>query len=345
MHKTIVIVGAGPAGSMLAHKLSAANMKVLLFDHKAPWEKPCGGMLRHDTIEEHPELKRYPYTIEKYNGIVCLSTENNLKNILEHKEIPVIMRKELGIFLLDMAKNSGVKLLHEKVTDISKNNSKWIVETHDNTYKADLIIGADGANSVVRKKTIGKIPDKNMSLTCGYFLKEIQEKRILLKFLDINGFLWVIPRPKDVSIGILAMRGNISGRKLFLKLDNFIKKRYPKAKILKKWSALLPMIRDPGFIEVPCCGKSWLLIGDAAGHVDPFIGEGICYALQSAKLAAQSIIKENIPSYDFTWRKSYGTYLKNQAAIMKNITELAAQYDPEMIGALLYNYATKGSPL
>lgn len=330
---------------MLAYKLSSSGKKVLLFDHKAPWEKPCGGMLRHDTIKEHPELKNYPYPLNNYNKIVCISTRNYRKNILKQKVIPVIMRKELSKFLLDMARNSGAEFIHKKVIAISKDNSKWIIKTDDSTYKANLIIGADGANSIVRKRIIGRIPDKHISLTCGYFLKGVQEKQIILKFLDINGFLWMIPRPSDASVGILAMKGSISGKKLFTKLDNFINKRYPKVKILKKWSALLPMIRDPEFIEMPCCGNNWLLVGDAAGHVDPFIGEGICYALQSAKFAAQSVIKEDIISYDSKWRESYGTYLKNQAANMKNIAELAAQYDPEMTGALLYNYATKGSPL
>ena len=87
-----------------------------------------------------------------------------------------------------------------------------------------------------------------------------------------------------------------------------------------------------------------MLIGDAAGHVDPFTCEGIYYALQSAKLAAQCIINGDTLSYDTMWRNTYGAHLKNQATNMKKITEFASQYDKEMIGTLLFNYAVKGSP-
>jgi flavin-dependent dehydrogenase len=85
MDKTIAIIGAGPAGSMLAYKLASCTKKVLLYDHKAPWEKPCGGMLRSDTIDEHPELQNYPYPVKLCNGIVYISPNNDRKHVKAKK--------------------------------------------------------------------------------------------------------------------------------------------------------------------------------------------------------------------------------------------------------------------
>ena len=50
------IVGAGPAGARGAELLAAQGARVLLFDPKAPWEKPCGGGLPPPVFEEIPEL-------------------------------------------------------------------------------------------------------------------------------------------------------------------------------------------------------------------------------------------------------------------------------------------------
>ena len=73
MDQTIAIIGAGPAGSMLAYKLASSGRRVHLFDHRAPWEKPCGGMLSAATIDENPELQRYPYPTRRCHAMVHIS--------------------------------------------------------------------------------------------------------------------------------------------------------------------------------------------------------------------------------------------------------------------------------
>jgi flavin-dependent dehydrogenase len=58
-----------------------------------------------------------------------------------------------------------------------------------------------------------------------------------------------------------------------------------------------------------------MLIGDAAGHVDPITGEGIPYALRSAELACKAISKNNLMLYDLFWREEYGAFLLNSAKL------------------------------
>jgi len=341
MDKTIVIIGAGPAGSMAAYKLSSSDNKILLYDHKAPWEKPCGGMLSPGTIDEHSELESYPYPLNLCNGIVYISTRNDRELVSSEKVIPVISRIELNRFLLDMAKNSGTEFIQKKVLDISQVNSQWIIETEDSRHKADLIIGADGANSIVRKATIGKIPKEHLSLTCGYILAGVPENQYITKFLDIEGYIWVISRVDHTSAGIGARLGTVSGKDLFKKLDDFLCENYPGFKIMKKYSALIPTATDESFFDKPCCGDNWLLVGDAAGHVDPVVGEGIYYALKSAKIAAQAILNENIYSYDTLWRERYGKTLKQNASFRQTLSILAQDYNPEIVAAMMYRLVLK----
>jgi flavin-dependent dehydrogenase len=84
---------------------------------------------------------------------------------------------------------------------------------------------------------------------------------------------------------------------------------YPEAKILSTFACLLPSATNPDFFKEKCAGKDWVLIGDSAGHTDPISGEGILYALWSAKLAARSIKNNELDSYDKSWKKEYGNYL------------------------------------
>jgi flavin-dependent dehydrogenase len=88
-------------------------------------------------------------------------------------------------------------------------------------------------------------------------------------------------------------------------LDAFIGEYCPNAEVISSFGALIPAIRAPAFYEIPCAGKNWILIGDAAGHVDPLLGEGIRYAVWSAELAAEAIIEDNPAKFDILWREAY----------------------------------------
>jgi len=56
---------------------------------------------------------------------------------------------------------------------------------------------------------------------------------------------------------------------------------------------------------MPCSGLNWILIGDAAGHVNPITGEGILYALWSAELASRALTEGNPSKFDVLWRGEY----------------------------------------
>ena len=85
---------------------------------------------------------------------------------------------------------------------------------------------------------------------------------------------------------------------------------------------MLPSASDPNFFKLPCAGSNWILIGDAAGHVDPISGGGILYALWGGELAAQAIVNNNPKLFDNSWKKAYGEILRNNCKRKKDY------YDP-----------------
>jgi geranylgeranyl reductase family protein len=341
MDKTIAIIGAGPAGSMLAYKIAPHAKKVLLYDHKAPWEKPCGGMLRPDIIEAHTELKEYPYPVCWCNEIQYISPRNHRKLIKTEKAIPVISRLEFNKYLLEIAIKSGAEYLQKKVTGITQDNTRWIIETNSHFEKVDIIVGADGVNSIVRTKTIGKLPDKHLCITVGYLLTGVPENQYIISFIERWGYLWVFSRSDHTSAGIGTELGVVPAGELFRKLDDFLISNYPGFDIKKKYSALVPAARDERFFNFACCAKNWLLVGDAAGHVDPLFGEGIYYALESAKVAAQAILRGHIQLYDKLWKDRYGNILKHRALFRRNLSIFAQNFNPEIIGLVMYSQATE----
>jgi len=248
----------------------------------------------------------------------------------------VVSRIELNRCLLEMAKNSGAQFIQKKVLHVSQGRTQWTIELDNNRRKADILVGADGVSSIIRKITVGKFPRAHLSLTCGYLLKGVPEDQYIAKFLDIEGYIWVYSRADHASAGIGATLGSVSGKDLFKKLDHFLQENYSGFKILEKYSALIPTVSDENFFDRPCCGENWLLIGDAAGHVDPLVGEGIYYAFESAKAAAQAISGGDIRSYDPLWKSRYGDRLKRRSAFKHRLSNLVRKFGPEISGAIRY---------
>ncbi len=329
----IVIVGGGPAGSFCAYELAKNGVKAAILDHSHPREKPCGGGIAQSTLHKFPFLEQFRPLGRSYSALKIISCTNNVTVFAGQRGFN-ISRQLLDEQILRLAVNQGARLFKERVLTVQQNQDFWLIKTDKRLLKTKIIVGADGVNSLVRRKTIGPISPKNLALTYGYIATGTENEASTIKFTaEIPGYIWILPRSNHSSIGIGSELQYGSNLKSIL--TNFTRHYCPQIAVTSTFAALLPSVTEPEFFNLPNSGNNWILIGDAAGHVDPLTGGGILYALWSGKLAAQAITENELNLYDRLWQKEYGGYFKERC------TQRASFYDPFVIEASLAAHAFK----
>jgi menaquinone-9 beta-reductase len=332
----IIIIGAGPGGCILAHTLAINGVKVDIFDNKVPWEKPCGGILPYNVTSRYINMNDYPYNYNYYEGIHFISYNNEVQYVRNTHPFHVVSRNDLSKYLMNKLHEAGISIVSEKVKSITLKNGVYNVLVGTKKYSAEIIVGSDGANSMTRRSILGAIPSKHKYVACGYYLDDGRIDKCHVKFSDFPGYMWIMSCPDHSTAGIIAQNGFMNSKKLYEYLNGFIAELYPSAKVVGKYGTYIPSASDPSFYDQPCCGTNWILVGDAAGHVEPIMGEGIYYALKSGEFAAKAILSGNILSYDKSWLDEYGDLLKSNSKNKKLLLSLSEKLGPEIYGAFLY---------
>jgi geranylgeranyl reductase family protein len=322
------IVGAGPAGSTCAQVLGEAGVKVAVFDHSHPREKPCGGFIEDRVIEEF----EIPKTILE-NEVKWSLTERfgfRTKFLFEPSQF-LVSRKDFDYYLLQKAlKNRSVTFFDEKVEQVINEKENWILRTKKgNQAKVTFLVGADGCPSLIRKYVYKPIPKEFLAVTLGYdlqcssdylernFAKNTVEVYYSHKYVKKGGFIWVFPKKTKVNVGIGSRE---TGSELKRALDTFISV-HPAGKRLRNlegrfFTHLIPDVCEENFFDLPCSGDNWALIGDAAGHVNPIGGLGIYYAMKGGMLCGQAFLDGGTHLFENYWRKEYGDELCREADIV-----------------------------
>jgi geranylgeranyl reductase family protein len=310
----VVIIGGGPSGAYLGYCLARQGYQPVIFDHSHPREKPCGGILSARALQKFPILETAPSIEIPDKKYRMISPEN--KSVLLGKEIAnrtkAVSRRNLDRFLLDSAIKWGCKFVPEKVISLSQQNGLWKIKTPYRELRAAIVVGADGVKSIVRKYVTGAFERKDLAVALGYLATGYSDKATVKKFLrNRNGHLWVSNRGNHCCVGISD--SVVTASNLKSELDEFLKKESLQLKTFSRWSALRPQASSTELFNKSCSGKNWLLIGDAAGHVNPLTGEGILYALWSAEIASFAIKTGDLRLYESSWKDEYGKELSNAA--------------------------------
>ena len=316
----VIIVGAGPAGTTAALYADRLQLKCLLIDKAFfPRDKVCGDALSGKSVRIMRELNLVE-EISKLNGSIInritfgspshkqfdinLQSSKNKSHINQGFVIP---REIFDNYLFEKAKLvTDVKdgfmvtdLLYDKdkLSGIKGRNK----DQEEQEFRAPIIMGCDGTNSIIaRKLNLYKMDIKNTSVAIRCYYKGVKglTDQIELHYVNevLPGYFWLFPAGNDVAnIGIGLSKNDVKKEKRNLKkiLDDVIsseyfKNRFSDAKPLEKpigWN--LPL----GSIQRKNYGNGFMLLGDAAGLVDPFTGEGIGNAMVSAKYAMQIAAK------------------------------------------------------
>ncbi len=336
----VAIIGAGPAGSTAAKFLAEKDLKIILIDKsKFPRDKPCAGGLPSRVFKRFPYIKNNGL-IESYSyGGYALSPSLKYKAEVKQKDpvVGMVLRKKFDMSLVQFAVNKGAKLLDgNAVNDLKISDDKVKINLDDNTLiESKIVVGADGVWSVVSKKAglMNSNRPYGMCIFNEYKLDEDEIEDLYgkermcylhLKFKDIFGYGWVFPKKQHVNIGV----GMLLPKKYLNEQKRNILDVYKDYFGNLKENKIIPDNLKIG----KCCGgalpfapldKTYsnriLVVGDAAGFINPLTGEGIYYAMSSGEIAAKVISNsleannsggEYLSKYQDIWKEDFGKDLK-----------------------------------
>ncbi len=291
----VAIAGAGPAGTILAYKLASVGISVLLLEkHSLPRNKTCAGGITLKTKKLIGSLipeNKFDCAID--TAIISYRSSHSIIKKTKEKICWTINRADMDYMLADKAKEMGADLHEsEPILNFIIKDTHVEITTAKNIYSAEILIGADGVNSLIARKTgLGNSIEKGIAWEAE--IKIPQKKMdnyshpVIMDFGDIKeGYAWIFPKKNYFSVG--AYSYNINSKNLKKNLLKFINKQ----KLLDNNSdiSLKAHLIPLGGKKYPLTFKRVLLAGDAGGLADPFLGEGIYYAIKSAEIAAETII-------------------------------------------------------
>jgi len=297
----VLVVGAGPAGSAAAIHLACGGARVLLADKtRFPRDKPCGGgltgrALRHVPCDVSPVVE---HTVDRF--VLRVGYRTHFARTSEAPLVLMTQRRHLDAHLAHQAAAAGADFRDgAAVTDLAFEPAGAMARIGGMQVRASFVVGADGANGVVARAA--ELAD---GIRCGVALEgnvpwtELGEAPYSQSaWIELGvvpgGYGWVFPKGDHANLGVGGWLGE--GPRLRTHLARLAQEHGLDPAVLDGVRGHRLPMRALGR---PAARGRVLLVGDAAGLVDPLSGDGIYEAFVSARLAAEAIIAGRPEGYE-----------------------------------------------
>ena len=279
---------------MLAYLLAKRGLDVLIVERETlPRYKTCGGGLTWKAIQNLPFDVNAVLEHKAVGGVVTFAGQQLLKVEMGWPVAWLVMRDRFDHYLVQQAVQAGAKLVEGvSVSKVEQRSDRVVVITTQGELQAQLLAGADGVNSIVAR-SVGLMPNRDVGVALEAELAvpgaslEAQGGYATFDFGALpGGYGWIFPKRDHLSVGVFkAVPGKAGGLR----------------KALEKFIASEAVLLDPQILhlqghQIPLGGQEQvlhkgrvLLVGDAANLADPWMGEGISYAVVSARIAAEQM--------------------------------------------------------
>jgi geranylgeranyl reductase family protein len=317
----VLIVGAGPAGSAAATFLARQGIRVTLLErHRFPRDKVCGDGLTPRSLWMLDRLGLNNLCVERGAPIhrVYLASPGGhtliapLPAHIFGGRAGVVTRELLDEALVRHAQAAGAELVEQAVVEkvhISAQGAK-VRLADGREFSGDIVLGCDGAPSVVRQ-ALGapSFPDEHSAFAVRVYYENLQLTHpdayaIFWEQELLPAYGWVFPLPggrANVGIGLRTDHMRARNEKLPALLEQFCS--MPRAREQLKGGTRIGRAKGHhlpmGAFVAPIAFDRALLLGDAAGFINPLTGEGIEFAMESGEIASE-VIAECVRHGDFS---------------------------------------------
>jgi geranylgeranyl reductase family protein len=297
----VLVVGAGPAGSAAALHLVRGGASVLLADKaRFPRDKPCGGgltgrALRYAPCDVSPVVE---HVVDRF--VVRVGYRGRFARQSHPPLIRMTQRRRLDAYLAEHAASAGADFrAGAAVTDLAVDADTVSARVGGSAVQASFVVGADGANGIVaRAAGLGEGIWNGVALEGNVGWADLDRAPYdATAWVELGvvpgGYGWVFPKGDHANLGVGGWLGE--GPRLRDHLARLARHHGLDPEALTGVRGhRLPMRR----LGSPAARGRALLVGDAAGLVDPLSGDGIYEAWVSARLAADAIVAGRTDEYE-----------------------------------------------
>ncbi len=334
------IVGAGPAGSTCAYYLARQGKRVLLLERKEfPRDKLCGdavcsrarihlrrmGVLQAILAENKGHWAQV-------GGLVSPSGISYIGNSAPHTDgslVIAIKRKVLDEKIARAAQNAGAHLVENYTVAGAEFSSKakaWTIHgrsAHQLTFRARALVACDGASSALAQ-SLGIVKSSAGAVCSRAYIKAgtsdfPADGVVFYPRSLLPGYCALFREAQDeLNFACYIMPGGRCVSSDLHRMHHWLIRNDPEVKKALGPRAELERMRGAG-LRLGGVPRSYadhlLIVGDAAGHIDPLTGEGIQYAMDAAELAAQTLVEAFaandlrapfLKRYQARWKRSFG---------------------------------------
>jgi geranylgeranyl reductase family protein len=370
-----LVVGGGPAGAAAAYWLADAGHRVLVVEKKRfPREKTCGDGLTPRAVRQlHDMGLAEPLSHSlRFDGLRSIAHGVTLElEWPEHPDYPaygyVIRRRELDQMVAERAVDAGATLWSSTeataplVEDGLVTGALLRRDGVTEAVRAKYLVIADGANSRFGR-ALGTARDRDYPLGMairGYFTSPYHDEPWIESHLDLRdregnhlpGYGWIFPvgdGTVNVGVGLLSTFSGWKSVNTSTLMDAFVATAPERWGISPETSCGAPTggKLPTGGSVMPNIGPTWLVVGDAAGSVNPFNGEGISLAYETGRIAARAVSAAlttgdglALTGYPAELEATYALYWKvarvfvraiGNPAVMRELTRVGMQSRPLM---------------